>query len=173
MISQSAHTLVGDAGEGLPVPYRRTLAPAIQAFARSMPASLSASMPALAANAGSMARATPHPNPLMRRREDSDSSLVKAGIGGCSTSVRNFRAAAGGTRHATGKRGSFSARRHLPSWPVGRVDPRNQRHNFHTALPHASPPPKPHTTTVLPGPTRPACQASSSASGIDPLDVFP
>ncbi len=130
-------------------------------------------LPALAANAGSVARATPRPYPKMRRANTWDSCLVKAGIGGCSTSVRNFRAAAGGTRHATGKRGSFSARRHLPSRPVGRVEQVGQHHNLHTALPQASPPPKPHTTTVLPGPTRPARQASSRASGIDPLEVLP
>ena len=47
------------------------------------------------------------------------------------------------------------------------------RHNLHTALPHASPPPKPQTTIVLPGPIRPVRQASSIASGIDPLDVLP
>jgi hypothetical protein len=46
-------------GSGLPVPHRRTFATALQAFAHSMPASLSASMPALAANAGSVARAAP------------------------------------------------------------------------------------------------------------------
>ena len=50
--------VLGDSS-GQPTPRRRTFATALQAFAHSMPASLSASMPALAANAGSVARATP------------------------------------------------------------------------------------------------------------------
>ena len=56
------HEVNADAGSGLPVPHRRTFATALQAFAHSVPASLSASMPALAANAGSVARATPRGN---------------------------------------------------------------------------------------------------------------
>ncbi len=49
----------GDAGSGLPVPYRRTLAKGIHAL-RSLDASFALGiLPPLAANAGSMARAAP------------------------------------------------------------------------------------------------------------------
>jgi hypothetical protein len=44
---------------GLPMPRRRTFATALQAFAHSMPAALSASMPSLAANAGSRGMGSP------------------------------------------------------------------------------------------------------------------
>jgi len=54
---------------------------------------------------------------------------------------------------------------------VGRAG--GARHSLHTALPQARPPPKPQTTIVLPGPIRPARHASSIASGIEPLEVFP
>jgi hypothetical protein len=56
---------------------------------------------------------------------------------------------------------------------VGSPEPRGERYNLHTALPQARPPPKPHTTIVLPGPIRPARHASSIASGIEPLEVLP
>ena len=52
---------------GLPTPSRRTFATALQAFAHSMPASLSASMPALAANAGSRGVGSPSQRPRWSR----------------------------------------------------------------------------------------------------------
>ena len=55
------HEVNADAGSGLPVPHRRTFATALQAFAHSVPASLSASMPALANKAGSRSTGSPGP----------------------------------------------------------------------------------------------------------------
>jgi hypothetical protein len=46
-------------------------------------------------------------------------------------------------------------------------------YNRQQAVPQARPPPKPQTTTVLSGPIRPVRQASSRASGIEPLEVLP
>ncbi len=64
---------------GLPVPRRRTFATALQAFAHSMPASLSASMPALAANAGSRGMGSSARVHQGHRPPLTDSSAIRGG----------------------------------------------------------------------------------------------